>query len=753
MKLSRKATIRFIAVFMVIGVSSQMIIGLQWHNQTTEYNSMLNSELVSSSHQLTRTTQALLTTISRCQADSCLQNTAIQPQVDTLQKDIAHFKQAASAEKVKISLVGNVLYPQLELAIARFNANSNYQQLQNTLLQLQPDLQASQQNLIVAINNDAQQAQQTLFFRSMMVFLIFSLVFCALLLLLATATKRKGYQSKQVQSGVSELANQLEHISANEITQMLNDINTPPEQRRIFANLSTMYQDVEQQKRNADLYRQLYALIGYEIRGMTNTIQGGVRLIAQEAGENGAVLARDITLATNTLSELADNYNRLISGGNSAASGNVTFLPLMSELLVHLSAKTQHSQRHLECHLGSHLPGEIEGNPTSLFWVLFLQLSNAISAQNEPHILFHIHTEAADEVEQSRLVFEIVFLPTNALNLLDIKNANWQLIDEKSGINDEWSKAILSKVTRFESAWLKSALALPPQNDDHTQQPINMQKLRIAIDITPKSFHHVERSLENKHLMICTDSQLQIDVMSQMLSQYGATIEIIRSANEIFKSLSRINDFDGIIITDTIKGIQLKSFCKTLHSRLKKNNKTKLFLAASESSTVQDTHEYVDRVFFTPFVPYELVPNLTEAMQATEEANEQTQNAFLIVEDDKVQQFLLKKLLSKQGYEAHTVSDGAQAVEYMKEHGADIVFMDCIMPGMGGIEATKLIRQREQDLDVFHPATIIGATALTSASEHKSCIEAGMDYVISKPYKNDEIIKVIKKYMAIKKIC
>lgn len=166
---------------------------------------------------------------------------------------------------------------------------------------------------------------------------------------------------------------------------------------------------------------------------MTNTIQGGVRLIAQEAGENGAVLARDITLATNTLSELADNYNRLISGGNSAVSGNVNFLPLMSELLVHLSAKTQHSQRHLECHLGNNLPGEIEGNPTSLFWVLFLQLSNAISAQNEPHILFHIDAESADEVEQSRIIFEITFLPSNSLNLQDIKNAEWSRIEEKSG--------------------------------------------------------------------------------------------------------------------------------------------------------------------------------------------------------------------------------------------------------------------------------------------------------------------------------
>ncbi|WP_315902036.1 response regulator [Photobacterium rosenbergii] len=751
MKLSRKALIRFIVVFVTIGIASLMFFGLQWQNQVKEHSKALNSELLGNSHRLNRTTQELLNTLSRCSSEGCDLTEAIDSQINTLQQDIERFKHAASMEKTAISLVGNTLYPQLELALIRYDANGNISQLLQKILSLLPQLLNTQQNLVAVINSESQQRQQDLFYRSIFVFLIFSLIASALLVLLVTASRRQGQHSTQAHSDVTELANQLENISATDITHILNDISTPPAQRRIFANLSTMYQDVEQQKRNADLYRQLYALIGYEIRGMTNTIQGGVRLIAQEAGENGAVLARDITLATNTLSELADNYNRLISGGNSAVSGNVSFLPLMSELLVHLSAKTQHSQRHLECHLGNNLPGEIEGNPTSLFWVLFLQLSNAISAQNEPHILFHIDAESADEVEQSRIIFEITFLPSNSLNLQDIKNAEWSRIEEKSGINDEWSKAILSKVTHFESTWLKSDVTLEEQGQQ--PQKASMQKLRIGIDITPKSFHQAERSLENKHLMICTDSQLQIDIMSQMLSQYGATVEIIRSANDIFKSLPRINEFDGIIITDTIKGIQLKSFCKTLHSRLKKVNKTKLFLAASESSTVQDTHEFVDRVFFTPFIPHELVPNLTEAMQATEETSEQAQNTFLIVEDDKVQQFLLKKLLSKQGYEAHTVSDGAQAVDYMKEHGADIVFMDCIMPGMGGIEATKLIRQREQDLDVYHPATIIGATALTSASEHKSCIEAGMDYVISKPYKNDEIIKVIKKYMAIKKIC
>ncbi|MGF1862687.1 response regulator [Photobacterium profundum] len=745
-----KNRITGISFVLLVGfILAQTLVGWRWLNNNVDYTSSLQSNLLQSSAALVSKTETLMQAVIGCENTQCVPSSLhISLPISELHQQLTDFEHLASTEKSKVSLVGNVVHPQLQVSIDKYLAKGDITAFQQSLLNSYVELQAAHQNLINIIEADYYNAQQQLFYQALLIFVLSICMAIVLMLMQTSRRKQMNKHNTHAHHDVEQLATQLENIDAKGIQARLNNLETTPTERRIFANLSSMYQDVEFQKRNADLYRQLYALIGYEIRGMTNTIQGGVRLMAQDAGENGAVMARDITLATNTLSDLADNYNRLISGGNKSQTGNVSFLPFMSELIVHLTAKTQQSQRTLECDLDDNLPEVIEGNSTSLFWVLFLQLSNAISAQNEKHILLRIRTEAAEDVEQTRLIFEILFLPTDNVDLARIQDTSWDPVEEKSGINDEWSKAILTKVSRFKSLWFQAPKihldGLPVQS---------FQQLHIAIDITPKSFYRVERSLENKHIMICTDSPLQIDIMSRILTQYGATVEVIRTANDIFQSLPVIGNYDAIIITDTLKGIQLKSFCKTLHSRLKKSAKTKLFLAASESSTVQDTHSYVDRVFYTPLIPYEFIPNLSEALKETEETNTQTQSTFLIVEDDRVQQFLLKKLLSKQGYDSHTVSDGAQAVEYMKEHGADIVFMDCIMPGMGGLEATKLIRQREEEKDINQPATIIGATALTSATEHKSCIEAGMDYVISKPYKSDEIIKVIKKYMAIKKIC
>ena len=185
-----------------------------------------------------------------------------------------------------------------------------------------------------------------------------------------------------------------------------------------------------------------------------------------------------------------------------------------------------------------------------------------------------------------------------------------------------------------------------------------------------------------------------------------------------------------------------------MYSKISQQKQTKLFLTVSSNQIAKNTEPYVDHIFYTPIVPDDFIPQLVDAIKDEEEKDEIKQQ-FLIVEDDRIQQFLLKRILQQCEYDAEIVNGGLEAVDWVKSHHTDIIFMDCIMPGMGGIQATKLIRQYEKEIKQKTPSIIIGATALTSRSEHKSCLEAGMNFVISKPYKSDEILKTIKKYIHI----
>lgn len=109
----------------------------------------------------------------------------------------------------------------------------------------------------------------------------------------------------------------------------------------------------------------------------------------------------------------------------------------------------------------------------------------------------------------------------------------------------------------------------------------------------------------------------------------------------------------------------------------------------------------------------------------------------LIVEDVPVNQVVLRTQLENRGYQAETVSNGAEAVALLRREKFDLVLMDVQMPVMSGIEATLLIRN---ELGMGHDALpIIAVTAHGLPAELRQCLEAGMDDTLKKPVLTDTL--------------
>jgi len=101
----------------------------------------------------------------------------------------------------------------------------------------------------------------------------------------------------------------------------------------------------------------------------------------------------------------------------------------------------------------------------------------------------------------------------------------------------------------------------------------------------------------------------------------------------------------------------------------------------------------------------------------------------LVVEDNRINQALFLDLLNRAEFSAHAASAGAEAVAAAGRGGFDVILMDVQMPGMDGIEATRLIREAEGGRRV----PVVGLTAHTGAEVRRRCLEAGMDLVLHKP--------------------
>jgi PAS domain S-box-containing protein len=116
---------------------------------------------------------------------------------------------------------------------------------------------------------------------------------------------------------------------------------------------------------------------------------------------------------------------------------------------------------------------------------------------------------------------------------------------------------------------------------------------------------------------------------------------------------------------------------------------------------------------------------------------------ILLVEDDKINQSVIQSYLEKIGNTVEIAENGQIAVEKCQQRSFDLVFMDCRMPILDGYSATQIIRQQPQNEHL----PIIALTANSSLEEQKQCFEVGMDEVVVKPFKKEQILATLHNWL------
>jgi PAS domain S-box-containing protein len=114
----------------------------------------------------------------------------------------------------------------------------------------------------------------------------------------------------------------------------------------------------------------------------------------------------------------------------------------------------------------------------------------------------------------------------------------------------------------------------------------------------------------------------------------------------------------------------------------------------------------------------------------------------LLAEDSLVNQQVARGVLEARGHRVDVVGTGAEAVAATGRRRYDVVLMDLQMPEMDGLEAVKLIRQREARNGGFH-LPVIALTAHALKGDRERCLQAGMDGYVAKPLRAVELMSEI----------
>jgi two-component system, sensor histidine kinase and response regulator len=118
---------------------------------------------------------------------------------------------------------------------------------------------------------------------------------------------------------------------------------------------------------------------------------------------------------------------------------------------------------------------------------------------------------------------------------------------------------------------------------------------------------------------------------------------------------------------------------------------------------------------------------------------------ILVVEDQPANWMLADRLLAERGHDAVNAVDGRQAIDWLDIAQFDLVLMDCQMPVLDGVAATREIRRRE--LLGAPRISIVAMTAGAAEWDRERCLAAGMDDYVTKPLTGAVIDQILARWL------
>ena len=149
---------------------------------------------------------------------------------------------------------------------------------------------------------------------------------------------------------------------------------------------------------------------------------------------------------------------------------------------------------------------------------------------------------------------------------------------------------------------------------------------------------------------------------------------------------------------------------------------------------------------FTLEIPLALYKQTAPPLAAPRAANGNAHGEgrnVLLVEDNPVNQTVIEAMLRSLGFSVSVATDGAQAVRSAEGNDFEVILMDCRLPIIDGYEATRQIRQ----LPGRGKVPIIALTANALQGDRETCLSAGMNDYLAKPFKRNDLQQILQRWV------
>jgi PAS domain S-box-containing protein len=409
------------------------------------------------------------------------------------------------------------------------------------------------------------------------------------------------------------------------------------------------------------------------------------------------------------------------------------------------SASAERRNNEVVCDVASDVPRSCVGDLTRIRQVLSNLVSNAIKFTQAGEVVVAVRAEDVD-AETVSLTFCVrdtgIGIPADRLGQLfrPFEQADASITRRfgGSGLGLAISRLLIERMGG--RLWVESE---PGRGSTFTFK-LSLQRSADAAlaAASPAPFG------DGRRLLLVDDNTTNLAVIAGQLRSFGFEVHCAASGSAAMTALAPGGNFALAVLNHVMPEEDGVALARRIHG-MPAHERLPLVLLGSGGAPTRSEH--FAAILRKPCLPRLLRETLRRLVDGSPVAQQPHRRAIphlagerplriLIAEDVAVNQKLAAKLLEKVGYRADCVGNGIEALEAMRRTDYDVVLMDCMMPEMDGLEATRAIRAERESGRPW----IIAVTANVMSGDRAKCIEVGMNDFVAKPMGLDAVITALR---------